>query len=119
MSSLANVILFLALVTTSVMVAVMYVKLKKFDRYHAEYQQIFDRTGDALKGAQTAVMSFGAEGKETLALLPKDVRGAVAKQTLALLGSRIEEAKAVAAQLETLTREASRQAQSRSNSLNS
>jgi hypothetical protein len=103
MSSLANVILFLALVTTSIMVAVMYMKLKKLDRYHAEYQQIFDRTGDALKGAQTAVMSFGAEGKETLALL----------------GSRIEEAKAVAAQLEALTREASRQTQSRSNSLNS
>ena len=103
MSSLANVILFLALVTTSIMVAVMYVKLKKLDRYHAEYQQIFDRTGDALKGAQTAVMSFGAEGKETLALL----------------GSRIEEAKAVAAQLEALTREASRQTQPRSNSLNS
>jgi Na+-transporting NADH:ubiquinone oxidoreductase subunit NqrC len=103
MSSLANVILFLALVTTSIMVAVMYVKLKKFDRYHAEYQQIFDRTGDALKGAQTAVISFGAEGKETLALL----------------GARIEEAKAVATQLETLTREASRQAQSRSNSFNS
>jgi hypothetical protein len=81
----------------------MYVKLKKLDRYHAEYQQIFDRTGDALKGAQAAVMSFGAEGKETLALL----------------GSRIEEAKAVAAQLETLTREASRQTQPRSNSLNS
>ncbi|MCC2654734.1 MAG: hypothetical protein K0Q60_4901 [Microvirga sp.] len=103
MSSLANVILFLALVTTSIMVAVMYVKLKKLDRYHAEYQQIFDRTGDALKGAQTAVMSFGAEGKETLALL----------------GSRIEEAKAVAAQLETLTREATRHIQPRSNLLNS
>jgi Na+-transporting NADH:ubiquinone oxidoreductase subunit NqrC len=103
MSSLANVILFLALVTTSIMVAVMYVKLKKLDRYHAEYQQIFDRTGEALKGAQTAVMSFGAEGKETLAML----------------GTRIEEAKAVAMQLETLTREANRQIQSRSNSLNS
>ncbi len=103
MSSLANVILFLALVTTSIMVAVMYVKLKKLDRYHAEYQQIFDRTGEALKGAQTAVMSFGAEGKETLAIL----------------GARIEEAKAVAMQLETLTREANRQIQSRSNSLNS
>jgi dTDP-4-amino-4,6-dideoxygalactose transaminase len=103
MSSLANLILFLALVTTSIMVAVMYVKLKKLDRYHAEYQQIFDRTGEALKGAQAAVMSFGAEGKETLALL----------------GARIEEAKAVATQLETLTREASRQTQSRSNSLNS
>jgi hypothetical protein len=85
------------------MVAVMYVKLKKLDRYHAEYQQIFDRTGEALKGAQAAVMSFGAEGKETLAML----------------GARIEEAKTVATQLETLTREASRQTQSRSNSLNS
>jgi Na+-transporting NADH:ubiquinone oxidoreductase subunit NqrC len=103
MSSLANVILFLALVTTSIMVAVMYVKLKKLDRYHAEYQQIFDRTGEALKGAQTAVVSFGSEGKETLAML----------------GARIEEAKAVATQLETLTREANRQAQSRSNALNS
>src|SRR5688500_18943726 len=81
MSSLANVILFLALVTTSIMVAVMYIKLKKFDRYHAEYQQIFDRTGEALKSAQTAVMSFGTEGKETLAML----------------GARIEEARAVAA----------------------
>ncbi len=103
MSFLANLILFLALVTTSIMVAIMYVKLKKLDRYHAEYQQIFDRTGEALKGAQTAVMSFGAEGKETLAML----------------GARIEEAKAVATQLETLTREANRQIQSRSNSLNS
>ena len=103
MSSLANVILFLALVTTSIMVAVMYVKLRKLDRYHAEYQQIFDRTGEALKGAQTAVMSFGAEGKETLAML----------------GARIEEAKSVAAQLESLTREAGRQTQTRSNSLNS
>ena len=103
MSSLANVILFLALVTTSVMVAVMYVKLKKLDRYHAEYQQIFDRTGEALKGAQTAVMSFGSEGKETLSLL----------------GSRIEEAKAVARQLEALTREARQHTQSYSNSLKS
>lgn len=103
MSSLANIILFLALVTTSIMVAVMYVKLKKLDRYHAEYQQIFDRTGEALKGAQTAVMSFGTEGKETLAML----------------GARIEEAKAAAAQLENLTREAGGQTQSRSNSLNS
>ncbi|MBB3017308.1 dTDP-4-amino-4,6-dideoxygalactose transaminase [Microvirga lupini] len=103
MSSLANIILFLALVTTSIMVAVMYVKLKRLDRYHAEYQQIFDRTGEALKGAQTAVVSFGTEGKETLAML----------------AARIEEAKAVAARLEVLTREAGRQTQSHSNSLNS
>jgi hypothetical protein len=98
MSSLASLILFLALVTTSVMVAVMYVKLRKLDRYHAEYRQIFDRTGKALEGAQTAVMSFGTEGKETLALL----------------GARIEEAKAVAQQLEALTRDASRHTHSTS-----
>ncbi len=102
MSSLANVILFLALVTTSVMVAVMYVKLKRLDRYHAEYRQIFDKTGEALKGAQTAVMNFSTEGKETLALL----------------GARIEEAKAVAQQLEAVTREAGRHTQPHS-SLNS
>ncbi len=98
MSSLANTILFLALVTTSIMVAVMYRKLKKLDRYHAEYRQIFDRTGEALKGAQTAVISFGTEGKETLALL----------------GERIDEAKAVTRHLEAVTREASRYTQPRS-----
>jgi hypothetical protein len=102
MSSLANVILFLALVTTSIMVGVMYVKLRRLDRYHAEYQQIFERTGEALKNAQAAVVSFGAEGKETLAML----------------GMRIDEAKAVAEQLETLTQKASQHTQLHSNSRN-
>ena len=103
MSSLANAILFLALVTTSAMVAVMYVKLRKLDRYHAEYRQIFDRTGEALKSAQAAVTSFGAEGTETLALL----------------GARIEEAKAAAQQLEALVQDASRHVQPQSSSFKS
>jgi hypothetical protein len=102
MSSLANAILFLALVTTSVMVAVMYRKLKKLDGYHAEYQQIFDKTGTAMIGAQKAVERFGTEGKETLAML----------------SLRIEEARAAARQLELLTQEAHRQAQSRSSAQN-
>jgi hypothetical protein len=96
MSSLANTILFLALVTTSIMVAVMYRKLRKLDRYHAEYQQIFDKTGAALVTAQNAVASFGTEGKETLVLL----------------GQRIEEAQAIATRLERLTHEARLQIQS-------
>jgi hypothetical protein len=90
-------------VTTSIMVAVMYRKLKKLDKYHAEYQQIFDKTGTALMGAQKAVASFGAEGKETLSML----------------SMRIEEAKAVARQLEALTQQAHRQTQSHSNTFNS
>ncbi|WP_243374136.1 hypothetical protein [Microvirga solisilvae] len=89
-SSLANAILFIALVITSGMVAMMYRKLKRLDRYHAEYKQIFDQTGAALIGAQNAVSSFGSEGRETLALL----------------GTRIEEAREVAKQLEILTKTA-------------
>lgn len=98
MSSLANAVLFLALVTTSVMVAVMYRKLRKLDRYHAEYQQIFDQTGTALVTAQKAVANFSTEGKETL------VR----------LSHLIEEAQAMATRLERLTQEARQQTQSRS-----
>jgi hypothetical protein len=103
MSSLANALLFLALVTTSAMVAIMYRKLKKLDRYHAEYQQIFDKTGAALMTAQNAVASFGAEGKETLVLLSQ----------------RIEEAQVIASRLEHLTQEAHLQTQSRSAASNS
>lgn len=86
MSSLANIILFIALVITSAMVALMYRKLKRLDQYHADYQRIFDQTGAALVGAQNAVASFGSEGRETLTLL----------------GERIEEARAVANELEKL-----------------
>lgn len=102
MSSLANIILFVALVTTSVMVAVMYRKLKRLDQYHAEYQRIFDKTGQALLGAQNAVTSFGAEGRETLALL----------------GARIEEAQEAAKRLEALTQTAREMAQSNSRNSN-
>ncbi|WP_262027317.1 hypothetical protein [Microvirga sp. Mcv34] len=102
-SSLANAILFLALVTTSVMVAVMYRKLKKLDRYHTEYQQIFDKTGSALLAAQNAVTKFGTEGKETLVLL----------------GQRIEEAQAASERLETLIRDANQHSQPRSGIIHS
>jgi hypothetical protein len=101
-SSLANIILFAALVVTSAMVALMYRKLKHLDRYHADYQRIFDKTGEALIGAQNAVSSFGSEGRETLTLL----------------GARIEEAREVAKQLEALTHSARELSQARSRSSN-
>ncbi|WP_205789861.1 DUF6468 domain-containing protein [Microvirga makkahensis] len=90
MSSLSNIILFVALVVTSAMVALMYLKLKRLDQYHAEYQRIFDKTGEALIGAQNAVATFGAEGRETLATL----------------GERIEEAREVGTRLEALIKSA-------------
>jgi hypothetical protein len=98
MSSLANTILFVALVATSAIVALMYRKLKRLDAYHAEYTRIFDKTGEALVNAQTAVSNFGIEGRETLTAL----------------GSRIEEAKFLIERLEALTERAERQAKSRS-----
>jgi len=100
MSSLANIILFVALVITSAMVALMYRKLNRLDRYHEEYQRIFDKTGEALIGAQNAVSNFGSEGRETLALL----------------GARIEEAQDAAKQLETLIQSARDLAQAGSSS---
>ena len=102
MSSLANLILFIALVITSAMVALMYRKLKRLDQYHTEYQRIFDKTGEALMGAQSAVTNFGAEGRETLALL----------------GARIQEAQEAAKHLEALTQSARELAQARSRSSN-
>lgn len=98
MSSLANTILFLALVTTSVIVVVMYRKLKRLDAYHAEYTRIFDKTGEALVNAQNVVSSFGTESKDTLEAL----------------GHRIEEAKTLIERLEALTERAGRQAQAHS-----
>ena len=97
-SSLANTILFIALVVTSAMVALMYRKLKRLDQYHADYQRIFDKTGEALISAQNAVSSFGSEGRETLTLL----------------GARIEEAREVTKHLEALTQSARELAQARS-----
>ncbi len=102
MSSLANVILFIALVATSFIVAVLYRKLKRFEAYHAEYSLAFERTGEALISAQRAVSSFGREGKETLAALD----------------ARIEEAKSLAKRLEALSERSDQKARADQSSFN-
>ncbi len=77
-------ILFVALVTTSVIVVTMYFKLKNFEAAQAEYRRILDQTGQSLRIAESAVRSFGTESKDTLAAL----------------GQRIEEAKALIGELD-------------------
>src|SRR5689334_21853760 len=86
-SSLADAVLLVALVTTSAIVAVMYAKLKRLDRYHAEYKRVFDQTAHALTAAQQAVSGFGREGRDTLVAL----------------GGRIEEARSLIAELDART----------------
>ena len=85
MSSLADAVLLVALVATSVIVAIMYAKLKRLDGYHAEYKRVFDQTAHALVAAQQAVNGFGREGRDTLLAL----------------GERIEEAKSLIAELDS------------------
>jgi hypothetical protein len=76
MSSLANALLFVALVATSTIVAVMYRKLKRLDAYHAEYKAIFDQTAEALSSAQKAVAGFSQESRDTLVALGAKVEEA-------------------------------------------
>jgi len=89
MSSLANAILFFSLVLTSVCVLIMYRKLKQLDAYNAEYKRTLDRTAAVLDSASQAVRTFGTEGREVLVAL----------------GVRIDEAKAIMSELETVQRE--------------
>jgi hypothetical protein len=84
MSSLADAVLLVALVTTSGIVAIMYAKLKRLDGYHAEYKRVFDQTAHALTAAQHAVNGFGRDGRDTLVAL----------------GERIEEARSLIAELD-------------------
>ena len=87
MSSLVSLILFVALVATSICVVTMYRKLKQLEAYHAEYRLMVDQTSHALSSASEAVRSFNSEGRDILQAL----------------GSRIEEAQAVMAQLADAT----------------
>ena len=87
MSSLVSIVLFLALVATSICVLAMYRKLKQLESYHAEYKLIFDQSAHALGSAGEALRSFNTEGREVLQAL----------------GARIEEARSVMAQLAAAT----------------
>ncbi|MGO4707436.1 hypothetical protein AB4072_16865 [Microvirga sp. 2MCAF38] len=66
MSSLANAILFFALVITSFCVLVMHRKFKRFEASHAEYKRAFEQSVAALGSAGDAVRTFAADGRGTL-----------------------------------------------------
>ncbi|RDI50420.1 hypothetical protein [Microvirga subterranea] len=90
MSSLVNLVLFAALVITSLCVLAMYRKLKRFDASQAEYKRLFQEASVALGTAGDAVRAFGTEGKEVADAL----------------GARIDEAREVLAQLAVATQSA-------------
>lgn len=89
MSSLADTVLFIALVLTSLCVLMMHRRLKRLDSHQAEYKRALDQTHKSLSEASLAIQTFGADSREVLNEL----------------NARINEARTLISQLEALSRE--------------
>jgi len=92
-SALVDGVLLLALVVTTWKMVAMYRELKRLGSYHVDYQRIFDQTALALDGIEVSIQEL-------------NVRGA---QVLNALGSRMDDARELIAEIDGLTREAKRQ----------
>ncbi|WP_346896933.1 hypothetical protein [uncultured Roseibium sp.] len=92
-SALVDGVLLLALVITTWKMVAMYRELKRLGSYHMDYQRIFDQTALALDGIEVSIQEL-------------NVRGA---QVLNALGSRMDDARELIAEIDSLTREAKRQ----------
>ncbi len=92
-SALVDGVLLLALVITTWKMVAMYRELKRLGSYHMDYQRIFDQTALALDGIEVSIQEL-------------NVRGA---QVLNALGSRMDDARELVAEIDGLTREAKRQ----------
>jgi len=75
-SSLVNLILFVALVITSICVAAMYFKLKRFENHHAEYNRAFAKTSEALSKAGDAIRILNQDGQQILLSLEQRIEEA-------------------------------------------
>ncbi|MGE8129529.1 MULTISPECIES: hypothetical protein [unclassified Methylobacterium] len=83
MFSLAEALLFAALVATTACLVPMYMRLKRLDRYHAQYRDMVDWSASALVGASNAVQSFAQDGRVVLEDLGREIE--LAKAALAEL----------------------------------
>jgi hypothetical protein len=92
-SALVDGVLLLALMITTWKMVSMYRELKRLGSYHTDYQRIFDQTAIALDGIEVSIQEL-------------NVRGA---QVLNALGSRMDDARELIAEIDGLTREAKRQ----------
>ncbi|WP_321503964.1 hypothetical protein [Breoghania sp.] len=92
-SYLVDAVLMVALVITSVKIVAMYRELKRLGSYHADYQRIFDQTTLALDGIEVSIQEINVRGT----------------QVLNALGSRMDDARGIIADIDGLTREARKQ----------
>jgi hypothetical protein len=78
MFSLAEALLFAALIATTACLIPMYLRLKRLDRYHAQYRDMVDWSACALVGASNAVQAFAQEGRTVLEDLSREIEFAKA-----------------------------------------
>ncbi|MEO9530181.1 MAG: hypothetical protein ABJG32_22610 [Roseibium sp.] len=92
-SAIVDGVLLLALVATSIRMLTMHRELRRLGSYHADYQRIFDQTSLALDGIEVSIQEINVKSA----------------QILNALGSRMDDARELIAEIDALTREAKRQ----------
>lgn len=92
-SYLVDTVLLIALAITSFKMVSMYRELRRLGSYHEDYQRIFDQTALALDGIEVSVKELNVRGQ----------------QVLNALGTRMDDARELIAEIDALTREAKRQ----------
>lgn len=92
-SALVDVVLLLALIATTWKMISMHRELKRLGSYHMDYQRIFDQTALALDGIEVSIQELNVRGN----------------QILNALGTRMDDARDLIAEIDGLTREAKRQ----------
>lgn len=92
-SYLVDAVLLIALAITSVKMVTMYRELRRLGSYHADYQRVFDQTSLALDGIEVSIQEINVRGS----------------QVLNALGSRMDDARDLIAEIDGLIREAKRQ----------
>lgn len=92
-SVIVDGILLVALVATTVRMLTMHRELRQLGSYHEDYQRIFDQTALALDGIEVSIQEINVKSA----------------QLLNALGSRMDDARELIAEIDGLTREAKRQ----------
>ncbi|WP_168206424.1 hypothetical protein [Labrenzia sp. PHM005] len=92
-SAIVDGVLLLALVVTTIRMVQMHKDLRRLGSYHEDYQRIFDQTALALDGIEVSIQEINVKGA----------------QILNALGSRMDDARDLIAEIDALTREAKRQ----------
>ncbi|TYC58663.1 hypothetical protein FMN50_09460 [Rhodobacterales bacterium] len=92
-SVIVDGVLLVALVATTVRMLQMHRELRRLGSFHEDYQRIFDQTALALDGIEVSIQEINVKGA----------------QILNALGNRMDDARELIAEIDSLMRESKRQ----------